>query len=134
MSVASDARFVTGAAAFFGAMYFVQGIGDPTSGLIAQPVRAMLKSWGESPSAIGGFMALLALPWMLKPAFGLLSDYVPLFGSHRRNYLLVATAAASIGLFVLYTLHCRTAHARCCSSGCCCRPSALPLATCWWMR
>lgn len=99
-----DARFVTGASFFFAVMYFVQGIGDPTSGLIAQPVRALLKSWNESPGAIGGFMALLALPWMLKPVFGLLSDYVPLLGSHRRNYLLVASAAASIGLFVLYWL------------------------------
>ncbi len=99
-----DSRFVTGAASFFAVMYFVQGVGDPTSGLIAQPVRALLKSWGESPGAIGGFMALLALPWMLKPVFGILSDYVPLFGSHRRNYLLAATAAAAIGLFVLYAL------------------------------
>ncbi len=95
-------NFVVGAAAFFATMYFVQGIGDPTSGLIAQPVRAMLKSWGESPGTIGGFMALLALPWMVKPAFALLSDYVPLRGSHRRNYLLAASAAASIGLFALW--------------------------------
>jgi hypothetical protein len=31
-------------------------------------------------------MALLAVPWTIKPAFGLLSDFVPLFGSRRRNY------------------------------------------------
>ena len=83
-------------------MYFVQGLGDPTSGLIAQPVRSLLKTWGESPGAIAGFMALLAIPWTLKPLFGLLSDYVPFLGSRRRTYLLTATASAAIGLLVLW--------------------------------
>ena len=35
-------------------------------------------------------MALLAVPWTIKPVFGLLSDFVPLFGSRRRNYLLLS--------------------------------------------
>ena len=30
----------------FGAMYFIQGIGEPTEGLIAQPVRSLLAKWG----------------------------------------------------------------------------------------
>jgi hypothetical protein len=51
-------------------MYFIQGIGDPTSGLIAQPVRSLLKSWGDSPTTISAFMGLLALPWSLKVLFG----------------------------------------------------------------
>jgi hypothetical protein len=42
-------------------------------------------------------MALLALPWTTKPLFGLLSDFVPLFGSRRRNYLLLANGAANEG-------------------------------------
>jgi len=83
-------------------MYFIQGVGDPTSGLIAQPVRALLKSWGDSPTTIAAFMGLLASPWWLKPLFGLLSDCVPLFGSRRRNYLLISCISASLGLFALY--------------------------------
>jgi hypothetical protein len=83
-------------------MYFIQGIGDPTSGLIAQPVRSLLKSWGDSPTTIAAFMALLALPWSLKVLFGLLSDLVPLFGSRRRNYLLISSISASLGLLFLY--------------------------------
>jgi MFS family permease len=98
------ARFVTGVSAFFATMYFIQGIGDPTSGLVAQPVRALLASWGESPSSIGAFMALLSLPWMLKPLFGLLSDFVPIFGTHRRHYLLFSSIAAAVGLFVLWAV------------------------------
>jgi len=97
-----SARFVTGVGAFFATMYFIQGIGDPTSGLITQPIRALLKRWGESPSTMGSFMALLSIPWMVKPAFGILSDFLPIMGSHRRNYLLLSSAAAAIGSFVLF--------------------------------
>jgi Na+/melibiose symporter-like transporter len=90
-----------GAYTFFAALYFVQSVGDPTSGLIAQPVRSLLRSWGESPAALGALMALLAIPWTLKPLFGLLSDFVPLFGSRRRNYLLLANFVAAASLLVL---------------------------------
>jgi MFS family permease len=92
---------VAGAYFFFAALYFVQGVGDPTSGLIAQPVRSLLRIWGESLAAIGALMALLALPWTIKPVFGLLSDFVPLFGSRRRKYLLLANGAAAVSLFLL---------------------------------
>jgi BT1 family len=90
------AEGVAGAYFFFAALYFVQSVSDPTSGLVAQPVRSLLKSWGESPAALGALMALLALPWTIKPLFGLLSDFVPLFGSRRRNYLLLANGAAAV--------------------------------------
>jgi predicted MFS family arabinose efflux permease len=90
-----------GAYTFFAALYFVQSVGDPTSGLIAQPVRSLLKGWGESPATLAGLMALLAVPWTIKPIFGLLSDFVPLFGSRRRNYLLLANGLAALSLLVL---------------------------------
>ena len=92
---------IAGAYTFFAALYFVQSIGDPTSGLIAQPLRSLLRSWGESPASLAGIMALLALPWSIKPAFGLLSDFVPLFGSRRRNYLLLANGMAAVSLLLL---------------------------------
>ena len=91
----------TDAYIFFAALYFVQSVGDPTSGLIAQPVRSMLRSWGELPAALGALMALLAVPWTIKPVFGLLSDLVPLFGSRRRNYLLLANGLAAASLLLL---------------------------------
>ena len=94
----SQAAGVTGAYIFFAALYFVQSVGDPTSGLIAQPVRSLLRSWGESPAALGALMALLAVPWTIKPIFGLLSDFVPLFGSRRRNYLLLANGLSVVSL------------------------------------
>ena len=92
---------VAGAYAFFATLYFVQSVGDPTSGLVAQPVRSLLRTWGESPAELAALMALLAVPWTIKPIFGLLSDFVPLFGSRRRNYLLLANALAAASLLML---------------------------------
>ncbi len=92
---------MAGAYAFFATLYFVQSVGDPTSGLIAQPVRSLLRAWGESPAELAGLMALLAVPWTIKPIFGLLSDFVPLFGSRRRNYLLLANFMAALSLLLL---------------------------------
>lgn len=88
---------VFGLGLVFGLLYFVQGIGEPTEGLISQPVRSLLKGWGHSASEIAGFMAVLGLPWSLKPLYGVLTDFVPLGGSRRRVYLILtclATAAA----------------------------------------
>lgn len=95
----NDARgSARGLAWLFGAMAFAQGVGEPTEGLIAQPVMSLLRGWGRSDSEITDFAALLALPWSLKPLFGLLTDFVPLLGSRRRNYLIASTAAAALGL------------------------------------
>src|ERR1041384_4319817 len=91
----------TSAYTFFAVMYFIQSVGDPTSGLVAQPVRSLLRSWGESPASLAALMALLAIPWSIKPVFGLLSDFVPLLGSRRRNYLLLANGMAALSLLLL---------------------------------
>ena len=86
----------------FGAIYFIQGIGEPTEGLIAQPVRSLLNHWGQTTAQIGAFMALVSVPWAIKPLYGLISDFVPLAGSRRRSYLIVTTAATALSLGYLY--------------------------------
>lgn len=85
----------------FSALYFVQGIAEPTEGLITQPVRSLLKSWNQSDMQISTFMALMALPWGFKLLYGLLTDFVPLFGQRRRSYLLLSTAVTAAGLCYL---------------------------------
>ncbi|HRA90434.1 MAG TPA: MFS transporter, partial [Planctomycetaceae bacterium] len=85
----------------FALMYFVQGLAEPTEGLIAQPVRSMLGRWDKSPGEIAHFMAIIAAPWAIKPIYGLIIDFVPLLGSRRRNYLLLATLATAISLMWL---------------------------------
>ncbi|MCA8959401.1 MAG: MFS transporter [Planctomycetes bacterium] len=93
---------VSGLVFLFGSMYFVQGIAEPTSGLIAQPVRSLLKNWEYSPTEIAAFSAVVSLPWSFKPIYGLLTDFVPLFGTRRRSYLLGATGMSALSLLVLY--------------------------------
>ncbi|XOV89109.1 MAG: MFS transporter [Pseudomonadota bacterium] len=99
--VKSHTTSVSGLATFFGVMYLVQSLGDPGSGIIAQPVRSMLKSEGVSADEIAAFMAIVGLPWAIKPLLGLLSDFVPLFGSRRRNYLILAILGACLGTAIL---------------------------------
>src|SRR4051794_32324994 len=82
----------------FGSIYFLQGIGEPTDGLIAQPARSMLKGWGRSAGEIATFSALLAIPWSIKPVFGFLTDLVPLFGTRRQGYLVLAGGATALSL------------------------------------
>ena len=88
--------------ALFGALYFTQGISEPTEGLVVQPTRWLLKSWGETNEQITSFAAWITLPWLFKPLYGLIADFVPLGRNRRKNYLILATALASLGYVALY--------------------------------
>lgn len=91
-------------ALLFGVLYFVQGVAEPTEGLIAQPTRSLLRGYGLGADEIAGFMLLVGIPWYLKPLFGLLTDFVPMLGSRRKSWLLLATLMATIGLVLAGTL------------------------------
>ena len=88
-------------AGLFGLFYFLQGIGEPSDGLIAQPVRSLLIRWGKSTAEIGALSAYLLLPWSIKPIYGLISDFVPLAGYHRKSYLVLTSALAAAALLAL---------------------------------
>ena len=85
----------------FATLYFVQGFAEPTEGLIAQPVRAQLRFLQVPPSKIGYFSFLIGLPWSFKLLFGLTSDFVPIFGSRRKSYLVLSTLLATVSLFAV---------------------------------
>ena len=88
----------------FGALYFVQGITEPTEGLISQPIRSLQSQWGWSTPQISTFAAIVAIPWLIKPAFGLLIDFVPLGRLGKRGYLMLSalvTASVCVALFWL---------------------------------
>jgi MFS family permease len=93
---------MAGLGAVFGLLYFVQGIVEPTEGLLSQPIKSLLRHWDYSAASAAWLMSALTLPWTIKPLYGLLTDFVPLRGSHRRSYLLLTTAAATLGMVGVY--------------------------------
>lgn len=76
----------------FAALYFVQGIVEPTACLPAQPLQSQLQAWRLSATEIGYFFGAIGLAWSVKPLFGALSDWLPLGGRRRRPYLIFSTA------------------------------------------
>jgi hypothetical protein len=92
----------TGLAALFAAIYFIQGIGEPSDGLIGQPVKSLMQQWGHTTGEIGLFFTILGAPWFFKVLYGILLDTVPLWGTRRRGYLLLANGVAMIPMLALY--------------------------------
>lgn len=88
----------------FGLLYFVQGIVEPTEGLLAQPIKSLLRHWDYSVASTAWFVSMLTIPWTIKPLYGLLTDFVPLAGSRRRNYLLLTVGLAFLGMTAVYFL------------------------------
>src|SRR5215467_6606621 len=99
-----DRRPLIGLGMLFGLLYFVQGIVEPTDGLLSQPIKSLLRNWNYSAAATAWFIAILSLAWTIKPLFGLLTVFVPFAGSQRRSYLLLNTAIASISMTAVYFL------------------------------
>jgi MFS family permease len=84
---------------FFAIVYAVEGIGQAKSGILWQPLSNWLKvtlHW--DPVTISASLAILDLPWIIKPLWGAISDFVPLFGYRRRPYLVLA----NIGAFLAF--------------------------------
>ncbi|MGB6534800.1 MAG: MFS transporter [Xanthobacteraceae bacterium] len=94
-----DKRLVYRLLWFFALVYVVEGVGQ-VGGLIAQPLTYYLKQvHGWSAVQVTAFITVFNLPWVIKPVFGLVSDFLPLFGYRRKSYLLIANVAAVGGYF-----------------------------------
>ena len=80
--------------------YMTQGIAQHF-GLVSQPIDYfMLKELGKNAADVAALLSLLMIPWMIKPVYGLVSDFCPLFGYRRKSYLALAYGTAA----VCYTL------------------------------
>ena len=80
---------------FFAVVYVVEGVGQ-TGGLIAQPLSFFLKqTYGWTPPQVTAYLTVLNLPWIIKPAYGIVSDFLPIFGYRRKSYLVLANLAAA---------------------------------------
>ena len=80
---------------FFALVYVVEGVGQ-TGGLIAQPLNYYLKqTFGWTPVQVSAYLTILNLPWIIKPVYGIVSDFLPIFGYRRKAYLVLANAAGA---------------------------------------
>ena len=93
----ADAGAVKRLLLFFALVYVVEGLGQIV-GLISQPLNYYLKEvHGWYPLQVTAFITLFNVPWIIKPVYGLVSDFLPLFGYRRKSYLIIANIAATVG-------------------------------------
>ena len=85
---------------YFGLVYFAQGIGQ-AGGLISQPLMYYLKSLGLTTDQVAALLAVLTVPWIIKPLYGMISDFIPLFGYRRKSYLFLMNGVAAGGFLWL---------------------------------
>jgi MFS family permease len=98
-AASDDKRTINRLLVFFALVYVVEGVGQIV-GLISQPLNFYLKqALGWTPVQVTAFITIFNLPWVIKPVYGLVSDFVPLFGYRRKSYLIIANVAAIGGYF-----------------------------------
>ncbi|MBW4440234.1 MAG: folate/biopterin family MFS transporter [Plectolyngbya sp. WJT66-NPBG17] len=82
-------------------VYFVQGI----LGLARLAVSFFLKDELHlNPAEVSALLGIVALPWMIKPLFGFISDGLPIFGYRRRPYLVLSGFLGAIAWVLLATV------------------------------
>jgi folate/biopterin transporter len=82
-------------------VYAVQGI----LGLAKLAVSFFLKDQlALSPAEVAALMGVAALPWVIKPVFGFISDGWPIFGYRRRPYLVLSGLLGSAAWISLATI------------------------------
>jgi predicted MFS family arabinose efflux permease len=90
-------------AALFAIVYFAQGMWY----LPNQTITVFFKDHGLRPTDVANFFLISTVPWMLKPVYGLVSDFVPLFGRRRKSYFVLSTVLAALagGWLALFSEH-----------------------------
>src|SRR5215468_1389901 len=84
-------------AVLFAIVYFAQGMWY----LPNQTITIVLKERGLSAGQVADFFLITIIPWLIKPVYGLLSDFVPLFGRRRLSYFLITSSLAAIAGLIL---------------------------------
>src|SRR5687768_4994355 len=64
-----------------------------------QTITIIFKDSGMSAGQVANFFAISGTPWLLKPVYGLLSDFVPVFGRRRKGYFVLASGLAALAGF-----------------------------------
>lgn len=81
--------------------YITHGIATQF-GLIAQPLQYFLKSGLRMTAAeVSSYLAVMMLPWVFKPFYGMICDFVPLLGYRRKSYLIAANLMTALAFAVM---------------------------------
>jgi len=80
------------------AVYLVQGLAAFTTLAIGYLLKDEMRL---EPTVSQVLTTTMATPWAVKPLFGMLSDSRPLFGYHRRSYLVCCAAASAVAFIWL---------------------------------
>ncbi len=82
----------------FAVVYFAQGMWY----LPNLSITFLLKdSFGLSAAQTATFFAITTVPWLIKPLYGLISDFAPLWGQRRRSYFILTSGTAALMGLVL---------------------------------
>ena len=88
-------------ALLFAVVYFAQGMYElPTQVLTLTMKERFSLAAGQTAT----FFLLVTIPWFIKPVYGLISDFFPLFGRRRKSYLMLTSGTAAVTGFVLATM------------------------------
>ncbi|CAN6297471.1 unnamed protein product, partial [Urochloa humidicola] len=82
-------------------VYFVQGVLGLSRLAVSFYLKDDLHLDPAETAVISGFSAL---PWLIKPLYGFISDSVPLFGYRRRSYLFVSGLLGALSWSLMATI------------------------------
>jgi MFS family permease len=82
----------------FAIVYFAQGMWY----LPNLSITFLLKdTFALNAAQTATFFSITVIPWLIKPVYGLISDFVPLFGQRRKSYFILTSGmAAAMGLIL----------------------------------
>jgi predicted MFS family arabinose efflux permease len=84
-------------AVLFAIVYFAQGMWY----LPNQTITIVFKDAGFSAGMVANFFAIGTAPWLMKPVYGMISDFLPLFGRRRFSYFVLTSSLAAAAGFAL---------------------------------
>jgi predicted MFS family arabinose efflux permease len=84
-------------AVLFAIVYFAQGMWY----LPNQTITIVMKDRGLRPGVVVTFFAISTIPWVIKPVYGIISDFFPLLGRRRFSYLVLSSSLAAAAGFAL---------------------------------
>ncbi len=101
VALAESERGLVAAAIVIGSGFFVVGLTNPGN-LAGLALKTLLKDGLHlNAQGVASFGLVSGLAWYFKPIAGIFTDAVPLFGTRRRSYLLVAMVLGALSMIAL---------------------------------